>query len=109
MSRPSDASACVVVHNQNFYQLAAIQSVSLGLPAFITGKFLAHSLGTGVAICSIFVGNIILWLVGLTVISTIYQERTNAIQNINGYIGKVGGLLFALILTRIKITHYLYN
>ncbi len=87
------------MHNQNFYHLAAIQSVSLGLPAFITGKFLAHSLGTGVAICSIFIGNVVLWLVGLAVISMVYRERTNAIQNINGYIGRGGGLLFALILT----------
>lgn len=85
--------------DQTYFQLASIQSVSLGIPVIIIGKQLSALYGPGIAICSIFVGNLILWLVGLAIISMVYQQHTNAIENIKGYIGKYGGGLFALMLS----------
>lgn len=84
---------------QNFYQLSCIQTVSLGPSAIILGRQLADSYGYGTAICSIFIGNMVLWLIGIAIVSMVYQERTNAIENIKGYIGKYGALVFAFILT----------
>jgi hypothetical protein len=73
--------------------------VSLGLPVVLLGKELAQNVGPESAICSILVGNLILWLVGLGIISSVSQTSNNAIQNINEYVGRIGGFLFALIMT----------
>jgi purine-cytosine permease-like protein len=85
-------------NDQDFYNLACIQSVSLGLSVIILGKQFAEQFGPGTAICSVFIGNLILWLIGLAVISTVYQAHTNAIENIRGYFGKAGAVFFVLIL-----------
>jgi hypothetical protein len=84
--------------DQNFYQLSCIQSVAIGPSAIMIGKQLSDQYGANVAIGSICIGNMILWLIGLAIISMVYQERTNAIENIKGYIGQYGSLFFALIL-----------
>lgn len=86
------------VHDQNFFQLASIQSASLGLSVVMIGEHLATKLGVGVAIGSILIGNLILWLVGLAIISMVIQYRMNAIQNVIGYLGKYGAMLTALVL-----------
>lgn len=83
---------------QNFFQLACIQTVSTGPPAAIIGKQLSDQYGIGAAICSIFVGSLILWMIGLAIVSMVYQQHTNAVENIKGYIGKWGSVLFAFIL-----------
>lgn len=92
--------------NQNFYHLSCIQSASIGPPGVIIGKQLFDLHGAGVAICSIFIGNLILWMIGLAIISMVYQQHTNAIENIKGYIGKVGAFIFALILILAFIDWY---
>jgi cytosine permease len=84
--------------DQNFYHLFCIQSVGLGIPVIIIGKQLSVIYGISAAVSSILVGNLILWLVGLTIVSMVYQEKLNAIENIKGYIGKHGSFLFAVIL-----------
>jgi cytosine permease len=83
---------------QNFYHLSSIQTVSLGIPVIIIGKQLSELHGVGTAICSILIGNLILWIIGLAITSMAYQDQTNAIENIKGYIGRFGSFLFALIL-----------
>lgn len=95
-----------VSQTQNFFQLSCIQTVSTGPPALIIGKQLSQQYGAGTAICSIFVGSLILWLIGLAIVSMVYQEHTNAIQNIRGYIGKWGSLLFASILVLAFLNWY---
>lgn len=84
--------------NQNYWELASIQSASLGLGVIIIGEQIAEKYGSGVAICSILVGNLILWLVGVVIISMANRDRINAIQNVKGYIGRGGASLVALIL-----------
>ncbi len=95
-----------VLKNQNFYHLACIQSVSLGIPVIIVGKRISELYGNGVAICSILIGNLILWLIAIAIISMVYTENTNAIENIKGYIGKIAGILFAIILTAAFLNWY---
>lgn len=91
---------------QNFYHLACIQSVSIGPAAVIIGKQLLEQHGAGAAICSILVGNLILWVIGLSIISMVYHAQTNAIENIRGYLGSYGGLLFAIILMLAFLSWY---
>lgn len=83
--------------NQNFFQLAAIQSGSLGLSVIITGKQLATQFGTGTAICSILIGNLILWLIGISIISMAETKYASAIDNMRTYFGTTGGWFAALI------------
>lgn len=84
--------------NQNCYQLASIQSATPGLSVIIIGQHLATQYGPGTAICSVALGNLILWLIGIGIISMVDRVQSNAIDNIKSYIGKYGGMLAALIL-----------
>lgn len=62
------------------------------------GSQLAHQYGPGIAICSILVGNLILWLVAMTIISMAIEERNNAVENVKGYLGKFGAFFMVLVL-----------
>ena len=84
--------------HQNFWHLASIQSVSLGIGVIAIGGELAKKYGAGTAICSIIAGNFILWLIAIAVISMVDKTRSNAIDNISFYIGKYGGMLAACVL-----------
>lgn len=84
--------------HQNFWQLTSIQSASQSIPGILIGGMLTQQYGAEVAITSIGIGNLILWLIGLGVISMAYQEKTNAIENARRYLGKFSGLLMALVL-----------
>lgn len=84
--------------NQNFFQLASIQSASLGLSGIILGKQLVGTYGVGTTICSIIVGNLILWLIGIVVVSMVDKVQINAIENIKNYIGRYGGLVVTVVL-----------
>lgn len=85
-------------NDMNFFQLACAISVAVGLPAMIIGEQLAEKYGIGVALCSVAVGNLILWLIGMAMISMAYQDRTNAVENAKNYVGKIGGFFVALVL-----------
>lgn len=106
MNEPERATTSRLSQRQNFFQLFCIQTVSTGPPALIIGKQLSDQYGAGTAICSIFIGSLILWMIGLAIVSMVYQQHTNAIENIKGYIGKWGALLFALILVLAFINWY---
>ncbi|MDE3045859.1 MAG: hypothetical protein KGJ02_04360 [Verrucomicrobiota bacterium] len=86
------------VHNQNFFHLAAIQSAGIGLSVVMLGDQLTRKYGAGVAIPSLLIGNLVLWLIGMTIISMVLDYRINAIQNVKDYLGKYGGMLTALLL-----------
>lgn len=84
--------------NQNFFHLTCIQAMSLGLSVIVIGRGLASQYGAGTAICSIAIGNLLLWLIAITILSMIDKVHATAIDNIKSYLGKYGGLLIALIL-----------
>ena len=77
-------------HNQNFFQLGTIQGAAVGLPGILFGGFLGAKYGSGVALCSLLAGNLVLWLIGLTIISMVFQSKINAVENIKNYLGKTG-------------------
>lgn len=85
-------------HNQNFWHLTCILGAAQSLPGILAGGILAKEYGQGTAITSICIGNLILWLIGWGVISIAAKKRKNAVQNVEGYLGKIGGTLMALIL-----------
>ncbi|MES2121300.1 MAG: hypothetical protein V4492_00810 [Chlamydiota bacterium] len=95
--------------NQNFFQLASIQSASLGLSVIIIGKQLATQYGPGTAICSIAIGNLILWLIGISIISMPEGARASAIDNMKTYFGKTGGWIAALIFMASILNWFAYQ
>lgn len=94
-------------HHQNFWHLACIQSASLGIPGILIGGYLARRYGTGAAITSVIIGNLILWMVGLGIISMTGTGRDNALQNVKHYLGKVGSISAALFLILAFISWYI--
>ncbi len=84
--------------NQNYLQLASIQSAGSGLSVIVVGQQLAEQYGIGTAICSILLGNLILWLIGISVISMVERSQANAIDNFKNYVGNYGGIFAALVL-----------
>ena len=83
---------------QNFWQLAAIQSAAFGVPTIALGQELAQKEGAGTALCSISIGNLILWIIALATVAMAYSERKNAIQNLRFFVGRIGSLAGGLIL-----------
>ncbi len=92
--------------NQNYFQLACIQSSTLGYPGIIIGQNLASTYGVATAIMSIAIGNLVAWLIGIAIISMVDKAHSNAIDNVKSYIGKAGGLAFGLVLFIALINWY---
>lgn len=82
---------------QNWWHLTCIQTASLGVPGIILGKSLANTYGPNAAILSSLIANLVLWVVGFTIVSMAIKERRNAIENAEVYIGKFGAKLISLI------------
>ncbi len=92
---------------QNFWVLASIQCGSLGLLGMVLGWQLADKFGINVTIGSIFVGNLIVWLIGIVIISISSQSRINSIENIREVIGKWGALFAAFCLIFAFLSWYI--
>jgi purine-cytosine permease-like protein len=73
--------------NQNFWQLAAIQSTALGLQGMLIGGQLARQYSAGTAIIAVCIGNLLLWAIAYSIVSMSLTNRRNAIENIKNYIG----------------------
>jgi len=87
----------ILSKEQNFWQLASILTVSGNLPNMTLGGRLLREYSPGTVFTSICVGNLILWLVGVVIISMSYRDRLNAVDNAKKYIGKLGGISVALV------------
>jgi len=81
----------------NFWQLACILGAAMGLPASAVGGALARDYGSGTALVSILVGNLVLWLIGLAIV-TMSHQKNNAIENIKSYMGNISGIIASAIL-----------
>ena len=81
----------------SFWELTCLTGTALGFPAMIVGGKVAASYGAGTAITSIFIGNILLWLLGLGII-TMAKGNEHAVQNVREYLGKNAAVIVALIL-----------
>lgn len=93
--------------NQNFWQLTCIQSASQSISAMLIGGALSRQYGPKMAILSICVGNLILWIIGLGVISMAAKERKNAIENVKGFLGKGSSIAMAIILIVAFLSWYM--
>src|SRR3990172_12081640 len=85
-------------HNQNYWQLGCIQASASGLPVIFIGGTIASHLGVGSAISYVIIGNLLLWMIGLTIISMDAPARPNALELVKSYLGTIGGVLAALFL-----------
>ncbi len=94
-------------HNQNFWQLASIQSAPQSIPGLLIGAVLAQKYGALTAISSICIGNLLLWIIGLGIISINAQSRKNVIQVALEHLGKWGGYLVAIVLTLAFVLWYI--
>lgn len=93
--------------HQNFWQLASIQSAATGIPVIMIGGQLAVHYGTGVAITSVILGNLILWMVGIAIVSMAAPGRVNALENVSRYLGKLGGIAAAFFLILSFLSWYI--
>ena len=85
-------------HSQNFWQLGSIQTASVGFTGLVLGGQLSTQFGAPTALLSIAVGNLILWVVGMAIISMSVSKRNNAIENFSKYFGQTSGVLASIIL-----------
>jgi hypothetical protein len=80
----------------NFWELICINGSFVGFPGVILGGSLAQQIGIGAAIVSIVIGNAILWLIGLSIVS-MSKKNEHAIENIKDALGKVPCYFAAII------------
>jgi purine-cytosine permease-like protein len=93
----------------SFYKLACILISSYALPLPISSfGFLSKNINLSTIFLSTLLGNIILWFIGFAIISTVYEKRENAIENVRGYFGNYGGMAFASVLVLSLIGWYVY-
>ncbi len=84
--------------SQSYWQLGSIQVASVGFTGLVLGGQLSSQFGAPTALLSIAVGNLILWVVGMAIISMSVSKRNNAIENFSKYFGQTSGVVASLIL-----------
>lgn len=84
------------IREQTFWGLTSILGGALGLSGMTIGGLSAKIYGDGAALSSIFIGNFILWLIGLAIISMV-ESRNHAIENIKNYLGKTTSVVASLV------------
>lgn len=87
-----------VPHDLKWFQLGTIVCTSFCLPSILIGAQIARQFGAGIAISSILVANLMLWLIAMAVISMASDDRSNSIENVKVYLGKYGALFMWLTL-----------
>jgi hypothetical protein len=92
-----------------WFNLGTIISVSFSLPMISIGQQLAVLYGMSAAVSSVIIGNLFLWLIGLTVISMSSEDRSNSIENAKNYLGKCGAVFMWLILVFSIIHWFVYQ
>lgn len=90
----------------NYWHLTSILGAALGLPAMIVGGELAAKYGGGVAFTSVCIGNLLVWLVGMGIIS-MAEQGNNSVDNIKNYLGKITGIIAAVMLIIAFLTWYM--
>lgn len=84
--------------HQNYWQMATIQAAAFGFPILLVGRHISETQGAGSALLSVWIGNLILWLVALATVAMAYPKRKDALENIVGYVGKIGRFLGGVVL-----------
>lgn len=95
--------------NQSFWHLTCIQASAQSLLGILLGARLSDAYGAGTAMASICIGNLILWIIGLAVISMTKSTRQNAMENVISYLGKTSGVIASLILMSAFMSWYIMD
>ena len=85
-------------HSQNFWQLASIQAASVGFSGLVLGGQLASKFGSPTALLSIIFGNLILWVIGMGMISMSSSQKNPVFENVTQYLGKKAATISSIIL-----------
>lgn len=80
----------------NFLEQGCIFGTAMGVPVMYAGVQCVRLYGTLAALAYILIGNLIIWLFSLSILSLSLQEN-DAIQNIKRYVGKKAGILISSI------------
>lgn len=80
----------------SFWQLATIFGLGAGVRGLTVGGQLAKIYGPGTALLSIFLGNLVLWLICLIILS-IAGKKKQAIETIKFWLGNAASKLAALL------------
>ena len=83
---------------ESFWTLAFILCGSTGLSGMILGWQLANKFGASVSIGSLCVGNLLIWLIGMAIITMASHNRINSIENIKKVLGNGVAILSAIFL-----------
>jgi uncharacterized membrane protein len=83
--------------NLNYWHLGSILGSALGLPAMIIGGQVSSLYGVGAGITSVFIGNVILWAIGMGIIS-MGKTENHTIQNVINYLGRGGGIIVSVVI-----------
>ncbi|MEN9343995.1 MAG: hypothetical protein RLZZ453_782 [Chlamydiota bacterium] len=95
--------------NQNFWELASIQSSAQALAGIFLGGVLSQQYGEGFALPSIILGNLILWFIGFASISMGARGRKNIIQITQDYMGHSLAVVAAIIVSTAFIYWFVMN
>lgn len=95
--------------HQNFWQLASIQGASQSIIAAILGGLLSKKYGAGTALSAICIGNFVLWIIGITIVSMAAKDRENAIENVYKSVGKISGIFLSTILVIAFLAWYMLD
>ncbi|MBX9744595.1 MAG: hypothetical protein K2X08_05230, partial [Chlamydiales bacterium] len=82
---------------QNFWQLASIFGAGFGLSSMVVGRQLIEKSGAGSAFLSIIIGQIILWIISLGIIS-MANRKIHTIKIVKIYMGDFSGILVSIVL-----------
>ncbi|MBX9923990.1 MAG: hypothetical protein K2Y01_07755 [Rhabdochlamydiaceae bacterium] len=82
---------------QSFWQLASIFGAGFGLSSMVVGRQLIEKSGAGSAFLSVIIGQIILWIISLGIISMAHR-KIHTIKIVKIYMGEFSGILVSIVL-----------
>ena len=100
-----DSGISLRENNQSYWQLALILSSGFGLVSTMVGAQISTEYGAGVAVTSVVLGNLILWFIGLGIMS-MTSERVHTIQNIKENLGVVSTIVAAVVIVAAFLVWY---
>jgi hypothetical protein len=90
--------------NESYLTLGCILGF-LGVPNMIIGNQIAQTYGVMWAILSILIGNLVLWLFGLGIVS-MTEGKSHAIENIRNQFGKTSSFLAIILIVSAFLMWY---
>ncbi len=94
----------------NFWHTTSIlTSGAASFPILFYSYQLVQLYGWANALITLIIGNILLWLIGLGIISMGYRQRKNTLENARDYTGPVGGYLVGILLVLSTVAWFVWE